>query len=305
MVAKEVGIVGLGRMGSGLASRVLSNSRIKVVVWNRSRKPVQRLVKKGAIGAKSVGNLVKSLERKRVIWLMLPAGDVTEKYFQEALKYCINGDVIIDGGNSHFKDSIRRHDEALKKGIQFLDVGVSGGIHGEKRGFGMMISGKHEAFRYCEPLFKEMCMKEGYSHVSSEPGAGHYVKMVHNSIEYGMIQAMGEGFNLLKDGRFNQIDLKKTARVWNNGGVISGFLMEMAENAFKNGGVGLNKIAPYVEDFGEGEWAAIEALEMNVPYVVNSYAVEARRISRDLGAYSFKFVSAIRKEFGGHKVKKK
>jgi len=302
---KEVGFIGLGRMGGNMVERILKQKTIKVVVWNRSPEKVEKAVAGGATGAKSVSELVQQLhEPRKVVWLMLPSGIVTEEKFQEVLGLLKKGDIIIDGGNSNFHDSIRRHSEAEKKGIGMLDVGVSGGIVAAKTGYPMMIGGKKEVYEFCKPLFESFGLKEGYNLVGEAGGAGHYVKMIHNAIEYGMMQAIAEGFDLLENGRLKNLDLKKIAHIWNNGCIVSSFLMQMTEQALDKD-TKLNYLAPYIEDNGEGKWSAIEALEHNVPFVVNGYALNARYISRDKDSFAFRMVAAQRQEFGGHPIKKK
>jgi 6-phosphogluconate dehydrogenase len=304
-VIQEIGFIGLGRMGFNMVNRLLDHSKIKVTVRNRSEEPMQKLEKKGAIPSSSLQDLISKLPERKVIWLMLPSGKITEDTFQEILSLLNKDDILIDGANSNFKDSIRRHKEASKKGILMLDVGVSGGIVAAERGYAMMAGGSKEAYDFCLPLFESICMEKGFKLVGEEPGSGHYVKMIHNAIEYGMMQAIGEGFDLLKNGRFESLDLEKISNIWNHGTIVSSFLMEMTESALKNNNQDLSELQPYVDDSGEGEWSAIEALEQKVPFVVNSYAVHVRRISRQKGDYSYKLLAAIRNEFGGHAVKKK
>ncbi|MBS3131789.1 decarboxylating 6-phosphogluconate dehydrogenase [Candidatus Woesearchaeota archaeon] len=302
---KEMGFAGLGRMGGNMAARLLKNSKIKVTVWNRSPEPVKEAVKKGAAASKDMKDLVGRLKGKRkAVWLMLPAGNVTEQYFQELLRLLNKGDILIDGGNSNIHDTLRRHKEAEKRGILMLDIGVSGGIVAATRGYAMMAGGSKEAYYFVEPAISAMCMKEGYSYMG-EGGAGHYVKMVHNAIEYGMMQAIAEGFDLLKNGRFKNLDLGKIAHLWNHGTIVTSFLMEMSESALKNNGNELSKLEPWVDDSGEGQWAAQEALEFQVPFVANAYALHTRRISRKKADYAYKMLAAIRNEFGAHAVKTK
>ncbi len=304
MVCKEVGFLGLGRMGFNMAVRTLKNG-IRVVGWNRSPGPVKRIEASGGEGSRSVKELVSRLwgERK-VVWLMLPAGDVTEKVFQEVLSLLGKGDIIIDGANSCFRDSLRRHKEAEDRGVGMLDVGVSGGIVAAERGYSLMIGGKKEFFEYCRPLFEALSVEEGFGLVGG-PGAGHYAKMVHNAIEYGMMQAIGEGFELLEKGSFKGgIDMRKVARIWNRGSVVSSFLMEMAERALEKNSR-LSNIEAYVEDSGEGRWAVKEAVDHGIPFSANSYALNARFLSRDRDSFAFRMLAALRKEFGGHTVREK
>ena len=299
----EIGFIGLGKMGANIVNRMLESKMVDVVVWNRSPESLERAVKKGARGADSSEDLVEQLRQdKRVVWFMLPAGDVTESFFQRVLAIMKPGDVIIDGANSYFKDTLRRHKQAKEKGVEMLDVGVSGGIIAAKTGYPMMIGGEKETYKFCLPLFESCGSKEGFELVG-KPGAGHYVKMVHNAIEYGMMQAIAEGFDLLQNGRFEQLDLQKIAHIWNHGTIISSFLMEMAEGALEEDPK-LGFLKPYVEDSGEGRWASQEAIEQSVPFVVNSYALQARFMSRDENSTAFRMLAALRHEFGGHQVKK-
>jgi 6-phosphogluconate dehydrogenase len=301
VIRMELGLIGLGRMGLNMAERMLDSKRVKLYVWNRSPDKMDAVKKKGALPTKSVKELCSRLSGKKVVWLMLPSGEITEKTFQEVLGYLKKGDIIIDGANSNFKDSIRRGAEAGKKGILMLDIGVSGGIIAAKRGYPLMIGGSKEAFDYCTPIFETFAAKEGFAYMGKQ-GSGHYVKMVHNAVEYGMMQAIAEGFDLLKNGHYEDLDLKKVAGLWNRGCIVSSFLMEMTENALKKDPkLGFK---PYIADSGEGKWAAFEAMDHSVPFVCNTYALHARYISRDENSLAFRLVAAMRNEFGGHEVKK-
>ncbi|MFT4312277.1 MAG: phosphogluconate dehydrogenase (NAD(+)-dependent, decarboxylating) [Candidatus Woesearchaeota archaeon] len=298
----KLAIFGLGRMGMGLTKRLVQ-AKHEVIVWNRSEQKVQAATEFGAKGAKSPAEAISQLPSPKIVWLMLPNGEVTETHFLQALEQLRPGDILIDGGNSQFNDSVRRHSLAQEKQIRMLDIGVSGGLHGEKNGYAMMIGGDKSAYEQIIPALDAMCMKNGYLFAGEQPGSGHYVKMVHNAIEYGMMQAISEGFDLLKNGSFENLPLKDIAHLWNHGTIVSSFLMEMAHNALEKDEP-LKNLKPYVEDNGEGRWAAIDALNHQVPFVVNSYALHARYISRDPDSYSFKLLAAIRNEFGGHAVKK-
>ncbi len=299
----EIAFLGLGRMGLNMVNRILDSQNIEVHVWNRSKDAVKLVEDRGAIGHDSVEDLINSLKQeKKIIWLMLPSGLVTEEMFNRVLNLLNKGDIIIDGANSNFHDTIRRHKIAEEKGIEMLDVGVSGGIVAANRGYPMMIGGKKETYDFVKILFDSFGFKEGYDLVGMG-GAGHYVKMIHNSIEYGMMQAIAEGFDLLENGRIKDLDLKKISHIFNNGTIVDSFLMKMVEQAL-NKSSKLDYLKAYVEDNGEGKWAAIEALEFNVPFTVNSYALNARYISRDSNSYAFRMLAAMREEFGGHAIKK-
>ncbi len=298
-----LGIYGLGRMGLNMANRLLEKGSVNLVAYNRSQDKVAEVVKKGAVGATSVDDLLSKLQAgKRIVWLMLPNGSTTEEAFQYILNKLVKGDIIIDGGNSNFHDSIRRHKEAASKGIEMLDIGVSGGVVAATRGYALMIGGPKSAYDKCVPIFHDLAIAQGYAHVGEDGGSGHYVKMIHNAIEYGMMQAIAEGFDLLEHGRMKNLDLPKISHLWNHGTIVSSFLMEMMENALNKDGK-LEYLAPYVEDNGEGRWAAIEAMEHAVPFTVNTYALHARYISRDKNSLAFRALAAMRNEFGGHAIK--
>ncbi|HIH37568.1 decarboxylating 6-phosphogluconate dehydrogenase [Candidatus Woesearchaeota archaeon] len=295
----EMGFIGLGRMGMHMVKRLLAG-KIKVVVWNRSADKVKEAERAGAVGSSSIKELIGKLPPRKIVWLMLPSGEVTEQAFKEVLSLLKKDDIIIDGANSNFHDSIRRHEEAAKKDVRMLDVGVSGGLKGAETGYGMMVGGKKETYETVLPAIRALAIPEGFGLVGPG-GSGHYVKMIHNAIEYGMMQAIAEGFDLLENGRFKDIDEGRVSHIWNHGCIISSFLMEMAELALDKGVVDHK---PYVEDNGEGKWAAIEAMEHAVPFVVNSYALHARYLSRDDDSFAFKLLAGIRNEFGGHAIKK-
>ncbi|HII64898.1 TPA: decarboxylating 6-phosphogluconate dehydrogenase, partial [Candidatus Woesearchaeota archaeon] len=289
----ELGFIGLGRMGGSMAARMLKSKGMRVVVWNRSPEPVKEAVAKGAIGSASLRELVGLLKQKRkIVWMMLPSGDVTEKAFRELLTLLKKGDIIIEGANSNFNDSIRRHKEAAKKGIEMLDVGVSGGVVAAKRGYALMAGGTKQTYDHCKPLFDAIGYPEGYGLVGG-PGAGHYVKMVHNAIEYGMMQSIAEGFDLLKKGSYPHVDAKQVAHLWNHGTIVQSFLMEMVENALSKDG-NLTALQPFVADSGEGKWAAVEAMDKSIPFVANTYALHARYLSRDKDSFAFKLLAAMR-----------
>src|SRR3989339_774773 len=270
----EMGFIGLGRMGMHMVKRLLAG-KIKVVVWNRSADKVKEAERAGAVGSSSIKELIGKLPPRKIVWLMLPSGEVTEQAFKEVLSLLKKDDIIIDGANSNFHDSIRRHEEAAKKDVRMLDVGVSGGLKGAETGYGMMVGGKKETYETVLPAIRALAIPEGF----------------------GMMQAIAEGFDLLENGRFKDIDEGRVSHIWNHGCIISSFLMEMAELALDKGVVDHK---PYVEDNGEGKWAAIEAMEHAVPFVVNSYALHARYLSRDDDSFAFKLLAGIRNEFGGH-----
>nr|VFJ62978.1 MAG: 6-phosphogluconate dehydrogenase [Candidatus Kentron sp. FW]VFJ68199.1 MAG: 6-phosphogluconate dehydrogenase [Candidatus Kentron sp. FW] len=302
MSAKEIGFIGLGRMGKNMVSRMLGSKKITVHAWDRSDEVIEELEQKGAIGATSVENLVEQLQgRPKVLWMMLPAGEATEVTFQTLLGLLEKGDIIIDGANSNWQESVRRHKAASLKGINTLDVGVSGGIVAADTGYPMMIGGKEEIYKHCLPIFESFGIPGGFDLVGDH-GSGHYVKMIHNAIEYGMMQAMSEGFDLLKNGSKKDLDLKKISRIWNEGTVISSFLMKMIMQAIEKNEK-LDNISPWVDDSGEGKWSVLDAVANDVPFVANTYALNARFQSRDKDSYALKLLAAMRNEFGGHQIK--
>jgi 6-phosphogluconate dehydrogenase len=298
---QQLGFVGLGRMGLNMVSRMLGQGFKDVVVYNRSEEKMQEAAKTGAKTSSSVQDLVSKLSSPKTVWLMLPAGDVTEKHFQAVLGLLEKGDILIDGANSNFHDSIRRHKQAKEKGVRMLDIGVSGGVVAAERGYALMAGGDKEAFAYVEPVIRMICAENAYALVGEDGGAGHYVKMVHNAVEYGMMQAIAEGFDLLKHGRFSALDTTKISVLWNHGTIVQSFLMEMVMNALQKDGE-LSQLKPFVEDNGEGRWSAIEALEHGVPFTVNTHALYARYVSRDPDSFAFKLLAAMRNEFGGHRI---
>lgn len=296
----KIGLIGLGRMGSNMVLRLLKWKH-EIVVYNRSSDPIRKMEKEGAIGATSTSDILKKLSRPRIIWIMLPAGEVTMQTIRSLAAELSKGDVVVDGGNSYYKNSILMAKELAKKEIHFLDVGTSGGIWGLEKGYCLMIGGEKEVFKQCEPLFKTLAPKDGYLHVGPN-GAGHFVKMIHNGIEYGMLEAYAEGFEIMKASDFN-LDFAKISHLWNQGSVVRSWLLELAEDAFgKN--PDLSGIQAYVEDSGEGRWTVAEAIERNVAAPVLSLALIERLRSREKECFSAKVIAALRNEFGGHAIKK-
>ena len=296
----ELGMIGLGRMGANMTERLLGGGH-RVISYDRSPEAIQRVVDKGAVGAHSLADFVKQLILPRAIWLMVPAGDPVDQTIEQLLPLLSKGDILIDGGNSSYKDSIRRAEKLKPQGIYFVDAGTSGGIWGLKLGYCMMVGGEKEVIERLEPIFETLAPTGGYLHVGPN-GAGHFVKMIHNGIEYGMMQAYGEGFELLKASQFD-LDLAKIAHLWNQGSVVRSWLLELAESAFSKDPQ-LASIRGYVEDSGEGRWTVQEAIERNVPAPVLMLSLFARFASRQEDSFSAKVVAALRNEFGGHAVKK-
>ncbi len=295
----DIGFMGLGRMGENMVRRLVRGGH-RVVAWNRSRPKIDEVAGEGAVAAYTVADMVKGLQPRRVIWLMVPAGAPVDTLIDELLPQLDKGDILIDGGNTNFRDTIRRYNMLKEKGIDFLDIGTSGGIWGLKVGYCMMIGGDEEAFHYVEPLIKTLAPEDGYIYAGPS-GAGHFTKMVHNGIEYGMLQAYGEGFEIIKKSQYN-VDLHKLSVTWNHGSVVRSWLLELAERAFADGDA-LEGIRGYVEDSGEGRWTVQEAINESVPAPVITLSLLARFNSRQDESYSAKVIAALRNQFGGHAVK--
>jgi len=297
----EIGLIGLGRMGYNLALNMRDKGH-SVVAYNKTIDRIKEAEKEGIIGAYSIEELVNKLKKRRVIWLMVPAGDVVDEIIDQLIPYLDEHDIIIDGGNSYYKDSIRRYNYLKEKGIDFLDVGTSGGIEGARYGACTMIGGDEEVFKYIKNLFKDISVENGYLY-TGKAGSGHFVKMVHNGIEYGMMQAIAEGFEILEKSQFD-LDFKEIARVWNNGSVIRGWLMELTEKAFSKDPK-LEGIKGVMFSSGEGLWTVQEALSLKIPAPVITDALYMRYRSEMEDTFSGKVVAALRNEFGGHEVVKK
>jgi 6-phosphogluconate dehydrogenase len=287
----KLGMVGLGRMGGNMTERLRRDGH---EVETYARTAPERT-------ADSLVELATQLEQPRVVWLMIPAGSPTEHAFQTLLPLLEDGDTIVDGGNSNFRDSQRRAAEAKAKGVFFLDAGVSGGIWGLENGYCIMVGGDDEAFALVEPAFKTLAPEDGYAHVGAA-GAGHFVKMVHNGIEYGLMQAYAEGFEILKASEF-ELDLHEIAGIWRYGSVVRSWLLELLYAAFEEEGNDLEKIAGYVEDSGEGRWTVFEAINESVPAPIIASSLFARFASRQDESFGAKINAALRKQFGGHAVK--
>ena len=296
----ELGMVGLGRMGANMSERLVRAGH-RVISYDRNPEAIQRVVDKGGIGAHSLAEFVKQLTRPRAIWLMVPSGDAVDQTIEQLLPLVNEGDTVIDGGNSNYKDSIRRATKLSALGIHFIDAGTSGGIWGLENGYCMMVGGERAAVERLEPIFTALAPARGYLHAGPS-GAGHFVKMIHNGIEYGMMQAYGEGFELLQASQFD-LDLGKIAHLWNQGSVVRSWLLELAESALSKDPK-LDSIKGYVEDSGEGRWTVIEAIERSVPAPVLMLSLFARFASRQEDSFSAKVVAALRNEFGGHAVKR-
>jgi 6-phosphogluconate dehydrogenase len=289
----QLGMIGLGRMGHGMTERLREGGH-EVSTYD---------VQPGERTADSLEQLKEQLQAPRAFWLMIPAGKITEDTFQELLGLVDEGDTIVDGGNSNFHDSRRRYDEAKKQGVHFVDVGVSGGVWGLEVGFCLMAGGEREPVERLEPILETLAPEDGYAHVGPS-GAGHFVKMVHNGIEYGLMQAYAEGFEVMRaSAQYPDLDLHEIAGIWRYGSVVRSWLLELLHAAFEKDGGHLEAIRGYVEDSGEGRWTIAEAIAENVPVPVISAALYARFASRQDESFAAKVNAALRNQFGGHAVR--
>ena len=296
----EIGLYGLGRMGANMVRRLIQSGEHRVVAGNRSSGPVDEAVSDGAEGAYSMEEIVEKLSSKpRAIWTMVPAGDVTEQALLNFAELMDEGDILIDGGNSYFRDSIRRAQTLRERGIRFLDAGTSGGVWGLEVGYCLMVGGDADAYERVEPALKTLAPKDGYAYLG-EAGAGHFTKMVHNGIEYGMLQAYAEGFEILQKSQYD-LDLRAISSLWNQGSVVRSWLLELAERAFERDG-NLERVRGYVEDSGEGRWTVLEAINEDVPAAAIAGSLFARFASRQDDSFAMKVIAALRGEFGGHAV---
>lgn len=298
----QVGMIGLGRMGMNMARRLLGDGH-EVVVYNRTQEKVKQMEEEGAIGSESLEDMIQKLSQPRVLWIMLPAGTIVDETINNLSSLASPGDIIVDGGNSNFKDDLRRAEELKPLDIHYLDAGISGGIWGLEIGYCTMIGGDEADYRYIEPLLKTLAPKDGYLYCGAT-GSGHFVKMVHNGIEYAMMEAYGEGFDMLKNSPYGeQLDLERVAHLWNQGSVIRSWLLELLESAFGKDPE-LSSIKGYVEDSGEGRWTVQQAVELGVSAPVIAISLFKRFQSRQEDVFSDKVLAALRNEFGGHDVKK-
>lgn len=297
----EVAILGLGRMGGNMAIR-LQRGGHRVVVWNRSKSKIDEHIKQGVEGAYEFTDLPRMLTQKpRVVWFMLPAGATTDEAIDQVAPLLDQGDIIVDGANSRWTDDKRRAPKLKEQGLHYVDAGVSGGIWGLTEGYSLMVGGDKDIFDYCEPLFKTLAPENGYGHMGAT-GAGHFVKMVHNGIEYGMMQAYGEGFEVLKKSEYN-FDLAKIGEVWRHGSVVRSWLLDLAVNAFNKYGNDLADIKGWVADSGEGRWTVEAAMAEDVPAPIITLSLLMRFASRQDESFSAQVLAALRNEFGGHEIK--
>jgi len=295
----EMGMIGLGRMGGNMVKRLAQRGHT-IVAWTRTRATVELAMKDGAIGAESIEDLVQRLKPPRNVWVMIPSGKPTDETIMKLRDLLQEGDLVIDGGNSNWNDSKRHAQELAEKGIHFMDCGTSGGVWGLKVGYSLMIGGEKEDFQRMEPIYRDLAPEDGYGHMGPA-GAGHFVKMVHNGIEYGMLAAYGEGFEILHASEY-KLDLLDVTRVWLHGSVVRSWLLELAELAFQAEGIDLEKIRGYVEDSGEGRWTVQAAIDESVPAPIITLSLLMRFASRQDDSYSAKVIAALRNQFGGHKI---
>jgi len=296
----DLAIVGLGRMGGNMARR-LHLAGHRVVAFNRSPEKTREIMAEGLAGAFTPEAVVAALPTPRIVWLMVPAGDATEATMEEFAAVLSPGDWIVDGGNANFQDSKRRHALLKARGIRFVDAGISGGVWGLTNGYGTMVGGERDDVAPLEPIFLALAPEGGYIH-AGPPGSGHYTKMVHNGIEYGLMQAYAEGFEILHASEY-PLDLEAVAKAWQHGTVIRSWLLELAGRAFEEHGESLSDIRGWVADSGEGRWTVAEAIALDVPAPVITLSLLARFASRQEESYSAQVLAALRQQFGGHAIK--
>lgn len=297
----KIGFIGLGKMGGNMVKRLLEREH-EIIAFDQSNEARNEAQRHGAQVADSLQGLVEKIEPPRLVWLMVPAGRITGGVINSLIPLLKKGDILIDGGNSFYKDSMARAELLKTRGISFMDAGTSGGIWGLKEGYCLMIGGEQNAFRRAEPIFKALAPEKGYAHVGPG-GSGHFVKMVHNAIEYGLLEAYGEGFELMYAKKEFDLDLRKISELWNHGSVVRSWLLELAVNVFQRD-PSLESVRGYVEDTGEGRWSVVEAIEDNVPTPVITLSLLQRFRSRQEQSFSAKVIGALRGQFGGHEVKK-
>jgi len=299
----QLGMIGLGRMGGNMVRRLLSGGH-RLTVYDPNPQATEPLVKLGASGASSIPELVNTLEAPCAVWIMVPSGEATEATIKTLAGELSAGDIVIDGGNSNYKDSMRRATALAEKGITMLDAGTSGGIWGLKEGYCLMVGGQKEAYEKLEPVFKTLAPSpdSGYGYVGRS-GAGHFVKMVHNGIEYGLMESYAEGFELMAAKEDFELDIGQVAEIWRYGSVVRSWLLDLLAEALRENPE-LEGIGAYVEDSGEGRWTAQEAIELGVPLPVIIQALEARFRSRQERPLAARLLAVMRQKFGGHAVKK-
>ena len=298
----EIGMIGLGRMGGNMVQRLLNGGH-RVVTYDRSAEAVAASQSQGAVGSTSLEELAGQLSQPRAVWVMVPAGQPTEDTIYSLIPLLSPGDTILDGGNSNYKDSMRRADKLAGHSLDFMDVGTSGGIWGLAEGYSLMIGGKKEAYNRLEPIFQTLAPAEdkGLSHVGPA-GAGHFVKMIHNGIEYGMMQAFAEGFEIMEAKKEFGLDLGQIAEGWRYGSVVRSWLLDLAATALEED-PNLDNLEAYVDDSGEGRWTVQESIDLAVPAPVITLSLQQRFRSRQDGPFGVKMLAALRNQFGGHAVR--
>ncbi len=297
----QIAMIGLGRMGGNMVTRLLKGGH-QVVAYDHSAAAVQAAVDHGAVGADSLQDLASKLTAPRAVWVMVPSGGPTEGTINDLAGLLSPGDTIIDGGNSNWHDSMRRATELEAKGLRFVDAGTSGGVWGLELGYCLMAGGSDEAIAHVAPALKTLAPVDGFKHCGPA-GAGHFVKMVHNGIEYGMMQAYAEGFDIMKSSKvFTDLDLPGIADLWGHASVVRSWLLELAADALKKD-PGLDSLEPYVEDSGEGRWTVLAAMDADVPAPIITLSLFERFRSRQSNSFTDRMLAALRNEFGGHAVK--
>ncbi|MGF2617946.1 decarboxylating 6-phosphogluconate dehydrogenase [Rossellomorea vietnamensis] len=296
----QIGMIGLGKMGYQLSLNLLEHKH-DVVAFDLNKEAMKKISAEGVATASTIEELVCKMEKPRTIWMMVPAGDATESVFGQLLPFLEEGDRVIDGGNAHYKDSLRRDELSAEKGVYFFDCGTSGGVDGARHGACTMIGGNAEVFKEIEPIFSDISVENGYLY-AGKAGSGHFLKMVHNGVEYGMMQAIAEGFDILEKSPFDY-EYEKVARVWNNGSVIRSWLMELTENAFSKDEK-LEGIKGVMHSSGEGKWTVETALDLQTAAPVIALSLMMRYRSLEDDTFTGKVVAALRNEFGGHAVEK-
>ena len=299
----ELAIIGLGKMGLNMATRLVRGGH-RVVGFARTKATVQEAVSLGAEGANSLEDAVGKLNAPRIVWVMVPSGKTTDDTINQLEGLLEKGDIVIDGGNSNYKDSVRHAEQLEAKGIDFVDCGTSGGIWGISEGYSLMIGGQVEVVEKLRPIFETLApaTDKGWGRVGPH-GAGHFTKMIHNGIEYGMMQAFAEGFSILKAKEEFELDLAQISEVWRYGSVVRSWLLDLAANALKED-ASLDEIKPWVADSGEGRWTVFESIDLNVPAPIITLALQMRLASRDDENFSARMLAALRNQFGGHAIKK-
>ena len=299
----ELAMIGLGKMGMNMATRLVRGGH-RVIGYARTAATVEEAIQNGAEGAHSLEEAVSKLNPPRVAWVMVPAGQVTDDTIEKLSNLLSEGDIVIDGGNSNYKDSVRHAAMLEPKGIDFVDCGTSGGIWGLAEGYSLMIGGKGEVVERLRPIFETLApgADKGWGYVGPH-GAGHYVKMVHNGIEYGMMQAFAEGFSILKAKKEFALDLAQISHIWQHGSVVRSWLLDLAARALDQD-TELQDIKPWVADSGEGRWTVFESIDLDVPAPVITLSLQMRFASRDEENYTARMLAALRNQFGGHAIKK-